>query len=342
MAKIAIISIIVGIFAVFDCISFALSLALDFNDQLQYNDGGISIALMCSAAFVGASFFTLLFVSLPACLCHCSQDDTAGCCTPTYFVSVAVAGSFTVIGTFVAGILQTFTIYNYEGAAAFPTLHAAAAFNLISATFGVITMVASLSVCLCNEENWYFCKKRPHCVSGKVIALIFIAVLLIAVFIAALLTLFTSFSVYQFSSKHGDSPNSSRADIAAYFSYITAVCVLFGFCIGGPVVCCSSPIKLKNLITTLSCIMCVWALLGTGTVVSGGLMIKVGQSFSSEETLDPDQPLNRASISAMGYFIGALNLSVSVIACSLCCIGVVCCNSRKQDIGDNYSLIEAS
>ena len=340
MARIAldiVISIIVGVFAIFDCISFALSLAAGFS---SFYDGPVS-AWICSTTFVGASFFTLLFVTLPACICHCREDDTTGCCTPTYYVSVAVAGSISVIGTFVAGILQTFTIYNYEVSDSSSILHAAAAFNLISALFGVMLIVVSLSICLCKEENWHFCKKRPYCMNANVVALIFITVLVIAVMIAVILNFFVAFS----SFVDTDSPNSQtdRAVTAAVFSYVAAFALLLGFCIGGSFVCCPVCVPLKEVITLLSVIMCVWGFLASGTVISGGLMIKVGQSFSLKETpLNPDEPLNRASVSAMGYFIGVLNLVASIIAFLVFCTGVIFWNYRKidrQEDGDNtYSV----
>ena len=59
-------------------------------------------------------------------------------------------------------------------------------------------------------------------------------------------------------------------------------------------------------------------------------MTKVVHSFSSEETLDSDTPLNRAPISAMMCSVDGLNFLTTTIAISLCCVGTVFINRRSS------------
>jgi hypothetical protein len=66
-------------------------------------------------------------------------------------------------------------------------------------------------------------------------------------------------------------------------------------------------------------------------------MMKIGQSFATEEELKPDVPLDRESISAMGYFIGGLNFSIVAIA-TLFCITVFCIR-EPQPRGHAYNSI---
>ena len=201
--------------------------------------------------------------------------------------------------------------------------------NFIAALFGTFLIIATLCTCLSKKENWLYCKECPSCSFGSVIAFLFITALLVTILIAGLLTMFMSFYSLDYSSEHGDSPNYSRATVAAFFSCCAAGCLLMGFCIGGPILCCMSCNNKRDIVRITSVVMCVWALLVGGTLVSGGLMMKVGQSFASEETLDPDERLNRGPISAMGYFIGTLNFMVLFIAIPLFITGILFWNSKQ-------------
>ena len=143
---------------------------------------------------VGVSFITLLFITTPACICSCSKhddDDDKNCCTPTYFVSVAVAGSISVIGMFIAGTTQVFAVYTYEDLSSL--IRAAAAMNFIATLFGILLIITTLCTCLSRKENWLFCEERPSCTFRSVIAFLFITALLVTVLIAGLLTMFMSF-----------------------------------------------------------------------------------------------------------------------------------------------------
>ncbi len=55
------------------------------------------------------------------------------------------------------------------------------------------------------------------------------------------------------------------------------------FFISGPFLCCYSHRSRAN--TPARVVMWIWALLTAGTIVGGGLMMKVAKSFLSESTL---------------------------------------------------------
>lgn len=68
--------------------------------------------------------------------------------------------------------------------------------------------------------------------------------------------------------------------------------LLLGVCICGPFVCYSNKERSSKSVTTPVIVLVVWAQLSVGTVVVGGLMLKIGQSFSTDEELATDVPLN--------------------------------------------------
>lgn len=331
MAKVAFgIGILVSIFVVIDCVSLALSVAAVFKLEPYSTNSESLIAVICNVVTVVVSFLVLLLVTCPACICICCRDDDNNCCTPTYYASVVVAASIAVIGTLVAGILQIFTVYNYEQVLSdnkvSSYLGAAAALNLIAAAFGIIMITATFCTCSSMEENWYCNEKRHY----RMIAFLSVTFLLISALVAGLLTIFVSFFITDYSEDGGNSPNSTRATVAVFFSGGAAGCLLIGICIGGPFMCSWG----KNIMTILCLTMCILALLSAGTIVGGGLMMNVGQSFSSE-ALDPDVPLNRESISTMGYLIGGLNFLTVVIATVVCCIGsIYYCHPRNEGATD--------
>lgn len=326
---------LVSIFVIIDCLSLALSIAASIKVSSNYSTVDESgIAVICNGVFLGVSFIILLFVSLPACACSC--DDDKKCCLGTYYVSVLVAGSITVIGTLVAGILQIFSVSNNEeiksDSEVASVVGAAAAFNLIAAVFGVIVIAVTIGVVIaatfgtCRRDKERHDKEESCYSMGCVTALILVNFLLISSMVAFLLTLFISFFITNYSADHGDSANYDRATVAAFFSGCVAGCLLIGLCIGGPIICssrCGEVDRVKILSIVLGS-------LAAGTIIAGGLMMKVGQSFSSEEMLTTDAPLNRASISAMGYLFGALNFVTTIIAIVLFCSGVFICTHREK------------
>ena len=323
----ACISIVVSFFVVLDCVSFALSFTVWTTDDVSF--GETFFALICSAVTIFVSFFVLLFITLPACICSSkNQEDSQNCCTPTYFVSVIIAGSSSIIGTFVTGATQIYTLYLYEDISSnsklSSQLRATAALNFTAAFFGTLMIFTTLCTCLSKNENWLFCKERPSCMIGSIKAFPFIAALVITSLIASLLTMLMFCYISSYSSEHVDSPNDDRVLYATLFSFTAACCVLVGFCIGGPFLCWTS----RDLVRATGCVMCIWALLATGTIIGGGLMMKVGHSFASEETLNPDKLLNRVPLSVMGYFSGALNFVATLIAILLCCSGIFFCNRQ--------------
>ncbi len=151
---------------IIECASLAVSVPAWH--KLGYIDSGESFAAMnCNGVTIIVSFIALFSVALPASLCICSKDDD-NCCTPTFFASVVVAGSISVIGTTVAGLLQIFTVYNYEDILSDSELssygRAAASLNFIAAIFGVIIIVTTLFfTCLEGVDNWYCCKEESKC-----------------------------------------------------------------------------------------------------------------------------------------------------------------------------------
>ena len=341
-------SCLIIFWVVITCTAVAVSGAATYKLSYIAIDEAL-IALICNVSNVGVSFIILLSVTLPACI----RKNGKNCCTPTYYISVVVAGSISVIGTFLAGILQIFVVYNFKNILSDSELssfgRAAASLNLISAIIGVIVIVTALllavfgtdickgSKCTCEITNSCFCcKEDSKCTSESIIALILVTFLLISILVAFFLTMFYSFFITNYSSEHGNSASYDRGLWATFFSGGAAACLLVGFCVGGPFVCCY---RGRDKSAAICVIMCIWALLASGTIIGGGLMTKVGQSFSSEELLDPDEPLNRAPISAMGYFVGGLNFLTTTIAISLCCVGVVMFKNRRRSVQSMIAVI---
>ena len=323
-----IIGILLAIFAVIGFVSLALSVVAVFKLHPYTLSAESVTAVLCNGVPLSVSVFTLLFVTLPAgivyCTCNFSKDDDESvccsptCCIPTYYASVIMSGSSAVIGTVVAGILQIFSVTNYEEVrsnhevASFA--RAAAALNFTAAAFGVVLIaVTFLIICLADEEKWY-------CSKESTTAFIFVNILLVSSLVVALLTIISSFSITNFSEEGGFSTNSTRATVAALFSGGAAGCLFVGFCIGGPYMCYTD-IKENTQSCTSRHVLGIWGLLLIGFLISGGLMIAVGRSFSSDEELATDVPLNRGSIATMGYLVGALNfvtLLFAVVSCSVC------------------------
>ena len=328
-----VISFLVSIVVVIDCISLALSVAAFFKVSDYSMSDETDLALVCSGIFLGLSFVLLLVVTLPACIC-CRKDDEIKCCTFTYYVSVVIAGSIAVIGTLVAGILQTFSVSNYEEISSDSSVSslvgAAAAMNLLASAFGIIVITVAMVIIIRAtfggipwDDEKFLEEEEIYYRIGRVFALVIINILFISSTVAALLTLFTSFFITNYSQDSSDSGNYVRATVAAFFSIIAVACLLLGFCIGVPLIYHPCSDCSQDKVRILSVVLCVWAFLAAGTLISGGLMMAVGKSFSSDENLNPDLPLNRASISAMGYLIGVLNLVTTLIAITPCCAGII-------------------
>ena len=327
-----IVGILIAIFAVIDVISIALSVVAVFKLHPFSSAAEALIASLCNVVPLGISFFTLLTITLPTGICVCMKKTRSlkccncSCCTCTcttvctFYTSVLVSASIAIIGTVVAGILQIFSVVNYEevlsNSEASTLGRAAAALNFTAAVFGAIIIIATTIAAWLlydeNEDDW-------GCCSGLgLISLIFIAILTIASLVAALLTIFSGFFVTNYSEEGGNSESYEMATIATIFSGGAAGCLLLGFCIGGGVICCFKE--------TIRYVLIIWGNLILGTVVAGGLMIRVGQRFSSgEEVLATDVPLNRGSIATMAYLIGGLNFVTLFIALFPCLMGIGLC-----------------
>ena len=315
-----IVSVLIAIFAVVDAISIALSVVAVFKLHPFSLSAEALIASFCNVVPLGISIFTLLFVTIPAgvSVCKSCSLKCCECCTNvcTFYVSVLVAASVAIIGTVVAGILQIFSVTNYEEVLSNSEVstfgRAAAALNFTAAAFGAIIIIATVVACAIDderEENW-------RCCSGLgMISLIFVTILAIASLVAALLTIFIGFFVTNYAEEQGNSESYKMATYATIFSGGAAGCLLLGFCIGGGITCCFEK--------AIRCVLITWGVLILGTVVAGGLMMKVGQRFSSgEEVLATDVPLNQGSIATMAYLIGGLNFVTLFIALFPCLVGV--------------------
>ena len=328
------ISYLVAVFVVIDLVSLALSLAAEFKLGRFAIDVESYIATLCNAVPISVSILTLLFVSLPTRVCMClngNGESYPNCCTCyycnccthacTYYVSIVVAASLGITGTVTAGILQIFSITNYEEALSNSEASSlggvAAAFNFSTAIFGVITIVATIIICM-NDDEW---EENWSCGAMGISSFILITVLLVASLVAGLLTIFFSLFATNYPRDGGNSNSSDLAGYAALFSGGAAACLLVGFCGGGAFICATGNSD-REYSSKIRYVRIIWACLVLGTIVAGGLMMKVGQNFSSgNEELTTVVPLNRGSIAAMGYLIGGLNFVVLFIACFMCC----CC-----------------
>ena len=323
-----IVSILIAIFAVIDAVSTILSVVAIFKVSTYQLSLEAYFASMLNVIPLGISIITLLFVTLPAGVSICrNKSRSLDCCTNvcTFYVSVIVATSIAIIGTVVAGILQIFSITNYKevlsNSEASTFGGAAAALNFTAAAFGAVIIVATIVACVIDDE-----KEKNWCCSGLgMIGLISITVLLIASLVAALLTIFSGLLVVGYSEEGVMSKSYELAAIAGFFSGGSASCLLIGFCIGGGVVCFIGRDENK-----CSCVLTIWGFLSLGTIVAGGLMMKVGQRFSSGEQVlsmghHMDVPLNRGSIAAMAYLVGGLNFVALFIALFPFLLGTVLC-----------------
>ena len=295
-AEFGLVSILVGISVVLDCAAFALTYSAGFFDKNSEGNEIIHTLTFWYLVFVGVPFFVLLSISLPACICSCRKADSKNCCTPTYFVSVIVAGSLSVILTFVMGIVLMFPYYG-DRLRLSPIFHGAAAL------FGV-AMISATCSCLQWREGWQYCKGRSSYIDGTLVALTYITILLIITLIASILTVVLA---------PGTGNRYSNEGIRAiFFSWGTVICLFFGFCIGTPLICCSC-CQQRYRMTVIRVVMCVWAILTAGTTVSGGLMILVGQAIPPEKFKKLIQ----------AYFIGGLDIVTALVAAVLFCTGVL-------------------
>lgn len=336
-AFVTLVSIAVGILVAFDCASLALSVYVVFgyNDTLVAEPylAGVFSAGASSVTGVGLSLFLLLFVALPTCVCSCyRENDNRNCCTPTYVTFVVIVGSISVAGTFFAGMVQMFTAYTFKGVASdakyFFLLRSAAALNLVAALYGILVTFATFCTCWAGKGGgWLYCKTHQLWSHGIMIILLTVTALVISILVASTLTLYT-YTMGDYSSEPpAESPNNKRMIIAFFLSGSAAVCLLVGICVCIPCLCCCKSCyhrKQHLKMNVARIVVCIWAVLTTGTVAAGGLMMKVGHSFASgEETLNPEKRLNRDFVSATAYFIGGMNFVTTFIAIVLFCMGLL-------------------
>lgn len=198
-----IVSILIAIFALIDTISIALSVAAVFKLYPISESGEAYLASLCNVVSLGISIFTLLFITFPAGVSVCRNKsrslECCTCCTNVciFYVSVIVTMSTAITGTVIAGILQIFSVTNYEevlsNGEASTLGRAAAALNFTAAAFGVLIITATIVTYVIDDE-----KEDNWCCSGLgMVALISITVLVITSLVAALLTIFRSFFCYQ-------------------------------------------------------------------------------------------------------------------------------------------------
>lgn len=195
MAKIGVFIIVLASKIIIDCASLALSVVTVLKYAQDFDE--TSIAMLCNAVAVISSVFVLLCITLPAGCISCCRDDEgaedSSCCTPTCYVSVIVAGSISIIGTFAAGILLVFNVSIHEEenkVASF--IRVAASLNFIATAFGAITIAYSLCLywCMRDDEDEDEDRDELCCVCSKlsVVALLLIAILLISCLAATFLT----------------------------------------------------------------------------------------------------------------------------------------------------------
>ena len=308
------ISFLVAVSVVIDCVSLALSIFTYLT--LDTGVGEAVIATICNGVTLFVAFFTLFFVTGPAAItCCCKSDDEPNCCTPTYYASIVVALSIAVIGTTVAGVLLIFSISNYEELLSDGDMSSlgrtAAALNFTAAVFGVAVIIIVLGICMTDKGKRHCCSKIGGC------AFIFLAILLVSCLVAALLTIFYGLFITDYSEKGGNSENYTRGFWAQVFSGGAAGVLICGMCFGGPVICFFMKDG-KDHVTSSLAVSCVWALLTAGTIVAGIFLMVVAGSYSSDESLSSNFQLNRSSVSAMGYLIGALNFATTLAAVFVC------------------------
>ena len=323
---------LVGILVVVCLVSLALSVVVCIK---QDNADEAFIAACCSVGAVAISFFTVICITSPAaCISYNTTDRS--CCMPTSYVSVAVAGSITVIGMFIAGILQVFSISNYKENVydneVSSITRASAALSLFAAAFGVVLIVATVSTYCKRQEEESYCSMQG--VVGLVLANIF----LISCLVAALLTFICFFYFSYYAEDHEDAA-STMPFYAAMFSGVTAGWLMLASALSPLIFIYGVRRDQKN--RALGAALLLWGLAFGGMIIAGALMMKVGEKFSSE-VLNTDLQLNRNSISTMAYLIGGLNFISAMIAFFYCCTGVFCCKKTSTTSYHNnfmYTLI---
>ena len=307
------ITFLVVLSVVIDCVSLAVTVPASF--KLHTGHGEAIIAMICNGVSLAASFFTLLFVTVPSATVCCSKANNheSNCCTPTYYVSIIVAELIAVGGTMVAGILLIFSVENYKDIISdreVATLaQAAAALNFTVSGFSVVVVVLVVLIWMSDGEKRFCCDLPGAC------AFIGLAALTVTTLVAALLTILYAVFVPNYSDGGRDSQISTMGIAAAALSGLAAGALLLGICIGSPFICLSdreghSYFKIALFVS----LVWAWAFLTAGTIASGGLMMKIGGDFATDESLSPGEGLNMVSVSAMAYLIGALNFFTTLLA----------------------------
>lgn len=143
-----------------DCVSVELSAVAAFKQGEDWTL--LVIAFISSAPFIGASFFTLIFITWPTCCCCCEEDDSRakkGCSTPAYYASVVIAGTLSVIGTIITGIASSSSVHVYEEVninSEFVRIGTVTAvFNFIASSIGMALIVTALvCICMSDKSSW--------------------------------------------------------------------------------------------------------------------------------------------------------------------------------------------
>ena len=313
-----IIGILVGIFVAFGLLSSALSVVA----ALKLQNSGEAFAAVCciGAAAVTIPFFILLCVTSPAAYISYNTTDRS-CCTPTYYVSIAVAGSIAVSGAVTAGILQIFSVSNYEENRSDSELssigYAAAALSLITAAFGAVLNIVTITTYCKRQDEESYCSKEG------VVGLILANILLTSCLVAAFLTFLSSIFLSSFLEDPEYSNTSTLTLFAAVFSGLAASFLILTASLSS-LLCYVKKHEKKR---ALGAALLVWGLVFIGMLIGGALMMKAGEIFLSED-LNSDK-LNRNSISKMAYLFGGLDFLTVIIALSYCCTGIYCC--KKND-----------
>ncbi len=341
--------ILLALLAITAALSIALSWTLVFkirntpggsrpdNSTFYGGSSELFFAISTNSAMVGLALCTFLFVVLPSCLCCLPSlcDESAGvkCAKYTFYAAAATTGCLALIGTFIAGILHVFAFTNYENIAKNDSLaaygKATASMNLLAAVFGFLVALIAITTCwkqLGREETACYYK---GCTCGCVL----LVLPLVSAVVAALLTIFFSLFVTNFSDETGNGKTYMLASAAAVVSGLAAGTFCCSLC-ACPIMCLSEPKeKFKaELSLSLKVAAAVFVSISAGQLIAGSILMAAATRLSSEDLdMDQDYQLVRPSIVAMARLIGALNFLVVAITAVSFCATCLCCWKAKEE-----------
>ena len=311
----------------------ALSISLGWAAFAKFLDVVFDFPILMQSTAIGVSFLILLCVALPAFLrarnhSHLGEIPQS-CCSAkfVFYVTIVIAGSITFVGTFATGLLQVFYTTNYEENTALQDNSAfggsTASIDLLASILCIVLLVVTFTVCFKDRSR----QCRNECIK----VFILLNLLLISSLVACMMTYHgfealveTDVNQDIYARLTDDGKAASMFTWATVISAASAVLLLLGCCVCGPITCCAEfnvcEISRQNAIKLFSSITILWSLIALGNLAAGILMM-VACGRLANESFDPDSRVNRGSLVTMAFTVGATNFAATTVATVALCIG---------------------